>query len=80
MKNTKDGDPRRPEGGAAFPHVAADGHHDYRPGMSLRDWFAGQVVASAASIYGFNDAGALELSRHAYRVADAMIRERNRGG
>ncbi len=65
-------------GGPAFP-ISIPGLGDNgAPGMSLRDWFAGQVVASAADRYGFNDPGARELSAHAYRVADAMLRERER--
>lgn len=66
-------------GGPAFPHIAADGHRDYHSGLTIRDWFAGQVVAAAASHYGFNEPGADMLAEHAYRVADAMIRERGRG-
>lgn len=64
----------------AFPHIAVEGHKDYRAGLTMRDWFAGQVVASAAANYGFNEFGAQDLSVHAYRIADAMIRERDRGG
>ena len=29
------------DGGPAFPHMAADGHPDYRLGLTVRDWFAG---------------------------------------
>lgn len=55
----------------AFP-VPAPG---IRPGMSLRDWFAGQALA------GMYAAGDDELApgiaaAAAYRLADAMLKER----
>lgn len=36
---------KREDGGPAFPHMAADGHPDYRLGMTMRDHFAGQALA-----------------------------------
>ncbi|MEN6549861.1 MAG: hypothetical protein ABFE07_27785 [Armatimonadia bacterium] len=32
------------DGGPAFPHVAADGHADYRRGMSQRSYIATKVL------------------------------------
>lgn len=68
------------DGGPAFPHVASDGHPDYRCGMSLRDWFAGQALA------GFvQQADLVEEYRHkfiaksCYRLADAMLAARKAG-
>ena len=67
----------------AFPtlsstnEVAADGTerhiHDHysNPGMTLRDWFASQALVSCAD---WNDPK--EAARHAYRVADAMMKAR----
>jgi hypothetical protein len=46
-----------------------------RPGMSLRDYFAGQYVAGWAA----RSVSALmwhEVAENAYRVADAMLKER----
>ena len=65
------------DGGPAFP--ATDANHEFA-GMSLRDWFAGQVLAS-----GFldrqRDRGNQQLSiqeraKKAYLLADAMLAER----
>lgn len=61
------------DGGTAFP-VAAGVFHDGRWGMSLRDWFAGQALASGKWIYGRDER---EITAAAcYEVADAMIAER----
>ena len=58
-------------GGAAFPHVST---HMDRTGMSLRDYFAGQLITQLEA-FSPEEAAAL-----AYRVADAMIAEREKGG
>lgn len=55
-------------------------------GMSLRDWFAGQVLPYAASRSYGNDWGqdgkefAPRVARFAYRIADAMLTEREKAG
>lgn len=71
------------DGGPAFP--SGDGEFGGGPnhayGMSLRDWFAGQMIAGlSCHAFGMSDA---ELPREAsrcaafsYAVADAMIEER----
>lgn len=71
---------REDGGGRAFPSSAG-------PGMSLRDWFAGQVLAGALA----RDAAALlsgavqwdetakrmvSVEELAYRIADRMLRAR----
>ena len=65
-------------GGPAFPTVA--GHTIYSNGMSLRDWFAGQVLAGIMSGYwANNELSGLEadaLADQAYRGADAMLAAR----
>jgi hypothetical protein len=77
---------------AAFPHTAADGHRDYEPGMSLRDYFAAQFMAVADEyakqatqnqiIELFGDRGGIRreeiAAAVAYRMADAMIARRSR--
>ena len=57
-------------GGAAFPHVSP---HLDRTGMTLRDYFAGQVVTQ------FHQYWPDEAAARAYRFADAMIAERKKG-
>lgn len=78
-------------GGPAFPQhfvLLADG--SYREcdsddaGMSLRDYFAAAAVAGLCSVRhlspaasaGIEKASAHFLAKHAYQIADAMLRER----
>lgn len=67
------------DGGPAFPaHQATDNGMAYTtvPGMTLRDWFAGQSLAALSAtgeIYPHS-----ELARTAYEIADAMLAERNK--
>ena len=64
------------DGGPAFP-IEMTGT-PYAPGMSLRDWFAGQALAGIMAGWPANEriseARAAEISYHA---ADAMIAERD---
>lgn len=71
------------DGGPAFPapdvfrpdgvHVAGGTY-----GMSLRDWFAGQIAAGMAAHSGTCGLsyGPGEIAGRAYQVADAMIKAR----
>jgi hypothetical protein len=68
-------------GGPAFP-VPTDmsgGEAFYlaTPGMSLRDWFAGQAmggICAHSDTWGLPDVS--EIALKAYRIADAMIAAR----
>lgn len=67
--------------GAAFP-VFPDSNSvfsaAFNPGMSLRDYFAGQALAGiAASSSHFDD---FEMARWCYRMADIMLQTRFEGG
>lgn len=75
------------DGGPAFPHMAADGHTDYRLGLTVRDWFAGQaipaIIRQCASDLNFRDGAETAeqyFARKAYEVADAMIAASKLGG
>ena len=48
------------------------------PMMTLRDWFAGQVLSgvSAALITSSGSAKESTVAKECYRLADAMLRER----
>lgn len=62
-------DPHNP---SAFPFV---GTYTAAPGMTLRDWFAGQALA------GWLADGAEDhrnAAKHAYLFADAMLLERKK--
>lgn len=59
-------------GGSAFPNRR---HGVQSPGMTLRDWFAGQALAGllrdGIDVHGIDDSAYL-----AYEMADAMLRWR----
>jgi hypothetical protein len=76
----------RDNGGPAFAALATSGMGDvhHQEGMSLRDWYAGQMIPAAFAF-------AIELpstkadpcptaARLAYGMADAMLAERSKGG
>jgi hypothetical protein len=73
------------DGGPAYPGLVKDGKtglvHNL-PGMSLRDYFAGQVLASimAQTIIDMSMMGTLcnKASLLSYRIADAMLLERQK--
>ena len=71
--------PDNPKPGTLYPineHVVARG-------MSLRDWFAGQIINGWYATYGLDQAFSnvdVQANAHlAYRQADAMLAERERG-
>jgi hypothetical protein len=74
------------DGGPAFPHQQPrhlDQHAltDFYHGMSLRDWFAGQVMEGVCtwlipSEPPETDETLAKLARDSYRVADAMLKAR----
>lgn len=67
------------DGGPAFPFVEPPTECGTSPGMSLRDWFAGQALPAAIECTqrGFIMIGGPEgASRVAYEYADAMLKAR----
>ena len=77
------------DGGPAFPRVGegfGNPEHD-APGMSLRDWFAGQALVGMLSHPGCEVMGSYHnncdekgVASVAYAYADAMLAEREKGG
>lgn len=65
------------DGGSAFP-VAWDGDAPPVLGMSLRDWFAGQIAAGMAAHSGTAGIsyGPREIAGRSYEVADALLAAR----
>ena len=61
----------------AFPR---DHAHDGHNGMTLRDYFAAKAMQAYFSdpAAGFGSDGIAEASKAAYRIADAMLAERER--
>lgn len=72
------------DGGPAFPHMAADGHPDYRLGLSLRDHFAASAILAIIERCDADHRQPHEhiadyFARKAYEVADAMLAARKAG-
>lgn len=72
-------------GGPAFPVLTNGkdpwGHDEVKlraPGMTLRDYFAGQALVTMATSHVAYDAGSFfsEVSAKAYKYADAMLKAR----
>lgn len=78
------------DGGPAFPHTEKDHMALSCPGMSLRDWFAGQALAgyrwddqalSAEPEDGADDpVTADDIAEWAYLLADSMLERRDCDG
>ena len=73
--------PRPNDGGTAFPahaHEVSPGKWcDTTPGMTLRDWFAGQALA--AIDWGEHEQREIpSLADGCYFIADAMLAEREK--
>jgi len=72
-------------GGAAFPRPTGE-YNSAQDGMTLRDWFAGQALTGGLSsedestgcVYTTTSDYTREeiAAREAYKMADAMIKER----
>lgn len=67
----------------AFPRVLSHEEGDYgkihyatHPGMSLRDWFAGQALPGLIALDSAADTAG--ITQDAYAFADAMLAERNK--
>jgi hypothetical protein len=63
-------------GGAAFPRALVPGQDNGEPGMTLRDWFAGQALAGLMADPGTFDTPHKRLAESCYGMADAMLAAR----
>jgi len=59
----------------AFPLLVPVEFQYAQPGMSLRDWFAGQVAGGMAAFSGTAGVsyGPGDIAGRAYQIADAML-------
>lgn len=77
-------------GGYAFPAPQVKNEYggiiqEPAPGMTLRDWFAGMALHGWLATYGpdqvhpmTSENGLAVVSKQAYAVADAMLKERSK--
>ena len=72
------------DGGPAFPFGQVSEttgqpiNGFFNPGMSLRDWFAGQVVAGLCANSRLEQSKCASLVLGAYEYADAMLAQRSK--
>jgi hypothetical protein len=66
------------DGGPAFPIPRFHTWQDKVPGMSLRDWFAGQALAGLCANRDYVDESFPSIAEYAYHHADAMLKARNK--
>lgn len=66
-----------PENPLAFAAAAGGDNQCCQPGMSLRDWFAGQAITMCLKDMNL---GYEAWAQEAYAVADAMLSERAKAG
>lgn len=65
------------QGGSAFPIQDPNPHSEM--GISLRDYFAGQAISSPLNeMYDYDSRYFQNCAAYAYRMADAMLAERNK--
>lgn len=65
-------------GGPAFPENGVRGSAVGGEGMSLRDYFAAKALQGMCSIVGVDFGGPEGAAKIAYKLADAMIAEREK--
>jgi hypothetical protein len=76
------------DGGAAFPGMASDGHRDYRPGLTKRDYFAAAALPAVISMalqgnITSKDGAAITekmIAEQTLLFADALIAASKTGG
>lgn len=66
------------DGGPVYPIIRTPGVDILEsPGISLRDWFAGQIVSGIIANPHFSpNTSPLQAAAHAYATADAMLAAR----
>lgn len=72
MSDIKNGGPAFPQGKAVGSVSLLEG------GMTLRDYFAAKAVEGTLANSAFHDDNPDALAEWAYKMADAMLKERNK--
>jgi hypothetical protein len=75
MSNTNTGGPAFPSG-LIDPLTPEDAVQSLHNGMTLRDYFAGQALASVNLGIGVTDDFYSRTAKHCYALADAMLKAR----
>lgn len=73
----------KPGGGPAFPH---DPYRGPTGGITVRDWFAGHILQGCLAYSHHNESWGdfhnngtdEQLAQHVYKIADAMLAERDK--
>lgn len=65
-------------GGQAFPRACGQCGSDVE-GMSLRSWFAGMAIAGHTNTFTFQNVDKEYFAKQAFALADAMIKESEKG-
>jgi len=73
-------DNKHDDGGFAFPWTSIrDGTtNEWCAGMTLLDWFAGQIARSAYQMQQDHGLSPREIAEECYRMAEAMVAEKRR--
>ena len=65
------------DGGQAFPIILRGKSDTWRPGMTKREWFAGQIMAALSAQEEYNYWS--QAAEAAVQAADALIAELRKG-
>jgi hypothetical protein len=73
-------DNKHDDGGFAFPwSLVRDGStEEWYMGMTLLDWFAGQIARSAYQMQQDHGLSPREIAEECYKMAEAMVAEKRR--
>ena len=68
----------RQDGGSIFPAVG--GEHEFYPGLTIWDFYAGQALAGMCSRFAMSYHSAVDAAEASAKIADAMMADRERRG
>jgi hypothetical protein len=71
-----DGGPAFPKALDPYPNTAGTTRNAGAPGMSLRDWFAGQALANYVAADNEPPLSFIQVATDCFQIADAMLAAR----